>query len=64
MLKFFSKFLKSLERWEYYYPSIFWVCTISIYLCFTTLFNNLPSFFKNPLQAQVVIEKVRAGGKQ
>jgi len=33
-------------------------------LCFTTLFNHLPSFSKNPSQAQVVIEKVRAGGKQ
>ena len=64
MLKFFSKFLKSLERWEYQHPSSFWVCTISVYLCFTTLFNHLPSFSKNPSQAQVVIEKVRAGGKQ
>ena len=64
MLKFFSKFLKSLERWEYYHPSSFWVCTISVYLSFTTLFNHLPSFSKSPSQAQVVIEKVRAGGKQ
>ena len=63
MLKFFSKFFKSLERWEYYHPSSFWVCTISVYLCFTTLFYHLPSFSKNPSQAQVVIEEVRSGGQ-
>jgi len=28
------------------------------------LFNHLPSFSKNPSQAQIVIEKVRAGGQQ
>ena len=64
MLNFFSKFFKSLERWEYYHPSSFWVCTISVYLCFTTLFIHRPSFPNNPSQAQVVIEEVRAGGQQ
>jgi len=56
---FFSKFFKTLERWEYYHPSSFWVCIISVYFCF-----NLPSFPNNPSQAQVVIEKIRAGGQQ
>ena len=64
MLRFFSKFFKSLERWEYYDPSSFWVCSISVYLCFTTLSNHLLSFSKNPSQAQVVIEEVRSGGQQ
>ena len=32
-------------------------------MCFTTLSNHLPSFSKNPSQAQVVIEEVRAGGQ-
>ena len=57
-------FLRSLERWEYYDPSSFWVCTFSGCLCFTTLSNHLPSFFKSLSQAQVVIEEVRSGGQQ
>ena len=56
--------LKYLERYEYYYPSTFLICTISVWLCFTTLFNHPPSFSKNPSQYQVVIKKVRGGGKQ
>ena len=58
------KFLKFLEKWDYYYPSSFWLCTISLYFCFTTLFNHLPSFSTNPSQAQVVIERVRAGATE
>ena len=58
------KFLKSLERWEYYNPRSFWAFIFIGYFGFTTLFNNLPSFSKNPSQAQVVIEEVRAGGQQ
>ena len=64
MLKFFSKLLRYLERWEYQNSLSFWFCTISLYLCFTTLFNNLPNFSENSSQAQVVVENVRGGGKQ
>lgn len=58
------KFSKFLEKWEYYHPSSFWVCTISGYLCFTTLFTHLLSFSTNPYQAQVIGEKVRGGGQE
>ena len=51
------KFLKFLARWEYFNPRSFWAFIFIGYFGFTTLFNNLPSFSKNPSQAQVVIEK-------
>ena len=58
------KFLKFLEKCEYYHPSSFWLCTISVYLCFPTLFHHLPSFSTNAYQAQVIAKKVRLGGQQ
>ena len=63
MLKIFSKFFKSLERWEYYNPSSFWTCILSLYL----LFHYLPSFSEatsqDTSQTQVVIQEIRAGGQ-
>ena len=53
-----------MERWEYSRPSSFWFWTIIGYLCFTTLFSHLPSSVQTPSQAQIVIQEVRAGGKQ
>jgi len=54
------KFLKFLEKCEYYHPSSFWICTISVYLCFTHLFHPLPSFSTNAYQAQAIL---RGGGQ-
>lgn len=50
-----------MKEWEYYHPPSFWFCTISMYLCFTTLFNYLPNSYTNPYQAQVIVKR---GGHQ
>nr|ULD16170.1 hypothetical protein [Cylindrotheca closterium]ULD16253.1 hypothetical protein [Cylindrotheca closterium] len=55
------KFFKFMEKWEYYHGSSFWFCTISMYLCFTTLFNHLPNSYTNTYQDQV---RVRRGVHQ
>jgi hypothetical protein len=55
------KFLKRLEKWEYYDPSSFWACILIGYFGFTTLFNHQLSFSNH---SQIVIEEVRGGGQE
>ena len=64
MLDFLSKVFKFIERWECYRLANFWFWTIIGYLCFTSLFNELPSFINSPSQVEIVTQEVRGGGKQ
>ena len=62
MLKYLNRFLKNLEEFEKSQPSRFWLCSIVIYISFSTVFDTL---FPKPLsQSHVVIEQVRGGGKE
>jgi hypothetical protein len=60
MLKYFCSFFKSLEQWEKYQPSSFWLCSIGLYIFFSAGFGAL--FPESPRQSQVVIEQIRGGG--
>ncbi len=60
MLKYFCSFFKSLEQWEKYQPSSFWLCSIGLYISFSAGFGAL--FPESPRQSHVVIEQPR--GKQ
>ena len=51
---------KSLEQWEKYEPSSFWLCSIGLYIFFSAGFGAL--FPESPSQSHVVIEQVRGGG--
>ena len=62
MLKYLSSFLKSLEQWEKYQPSSFWLCSIGLYIFFSAGFGAL--FPESPRQSHVVIEQVRGGGNK
>jgi hypothetical protein len=55
MFKDFWSFLKSLEKWERYEPSSFWLCSIGLYFSFSVGFGVL--FLESPSQSQTVIEK-------
>ena len=50
---------KSLEQWEKYEPSSFWLCSIGLYIFFSAGFGAL--FPESPSQSHVVIEQVRGG---
>ena len=61
VLKHLWNFLKSLEQWEKYEPSNFWLCSIGLYFSFSAGFGAL--FPESP--SYVVIEQVcisRGGG--
>ena len=60
MLKFLCSFFKSLEQWEKYQPSSFWLCSIGLYISFSAGFDAL--FPESPRQSHVVIEQVCGGG--
>jgi hypothetical protein len=62
MLKYFCSFFKSLEQWEKYQPSSFWLCSIGLYISFSAGFGAL--FPESPRQSHVVIEQVRGGGTE
>jgi hypothetical protein len=62
MLKYFCRFFKSLEQWEKYQPSSFWLCSIGLYISFSTGFGAL--FPESPRESQVVIEQIRGGGRE
>jgi hypothetical protein len=62
MLKYFCSFFKSLEQWEKYQPSSFWLCSIGLYISFSAGFGTL--FPESPRQSHVVIEQVRGGGRE
>jgi hypothetical protein len=62
MLKYVWNFLKSLEQWEKYEPSSFWLFTIGLYFSFSAGFGAL--FPERPSQSHVVIEQVRGGGNK
>ena len=62
MLKYFCSFFKSLEQWEKYQPSSFWLCSIGLYISFSAGFGAL--FSESPKQSHVVIEQVRGGGTE
>jgi hypothetical protein len=62
MLKYFCSFFKSLEQWEKYQPSSFWLCSIGLYISFSAGFGAL--FPESPRQSHVVIEQVRGGGRE
>jgi len=62
MLKYFCSFFKSLEQWDKYQPSSFWLCSIGLYIFFSAGFGAL--FPESPRQSHVVIEQVRGGGTE
>ena len=62
MLKYLCSFLKSLEQWEKYQPSSFWLCSIGLYISFSAGFGVL--FPESHRQSHVVIEQVRGGGRE
>ena len=62
MLKYLWNFLKSLEQWEKYQPSSFWLCSIGLYIFFSAGFGAL--FLESPGQSHIVIEQVRGGGRE
>ena len=62
MLKYLWSFLKSLEQWEKYQPSSFWLCSIGLYISFSAGFGAL--FPESPRQSHVVIEQVRGGRRE
>ena len=69
MFKNLWSFLKSLEQWERYEPSSFWLCSICLYFSFSAGFGVL--FPESPSQSQIVIEKntasvlaINSGGGQ
>jgi len=62
MLKDLWSFLKSLEQWEKYQPSSFWLCSIGLYIFFSAGFGAL--FPESPSQSHVVIQQVRGGGRE
>ena len=62
MLKDLWSFLKSLEQWEKYEPSSFWLCSIGLYFSFSAGFGVL--FPESPSQSHVVIEQVRGGARE
>ena len=62
MLKYLWSLLKSLEQWERYEPSSFWLCSIGLYISFSAGFGAL--FSESHSQSQVVIEQVRGGGRE
>ena len=39
MFKSLYRFLKTLGRWEYFQPSSFWLCTIGLYISFSSAKN-------------------------
>lgn len=59
MLKYLWSFLKSIEQWETYQPSSFWLCSIGLYISFSAGFGAL--FPKSPKQSHLVIEQVHGG---
>ena len=63
MLKYLWNFLKSLEQWEKYQPSSFWLCSIGLYIFFSAGFGALFTEFTES-KSHVVIEQVRGGGRE
>ena len=65
MLNFLTKFLKFIERWEYFDPSSFWLFTGVIYLCFNLCLNNFNTVnsSENILQSKLVIEQLQGGAQ-
>lgn len=62
MVNYFCNFLKSIEKWERYEPSSFWLCSICLYLSVSAGFGAL--FPESPSQSHIVIGKVRGGGSK
>lgn len=58
-----NNLFRNLEQWEKHEPSSFWLCSFSLYIIFSAIFNVLfPGSLSH--QSHVVIEQVRGGGME